>query len=527
MGIKGLLKHLSPIRVRRHISEFSKLRAVYDGSIGLHDGLYSCGSDLIYNKPCASYLKKCMRVVDMAQHFNIKITIVIDGANLPSKQRTHIKRQGERDQHLAKAKEAEANGDKKLAEKHYASATPVSSRMIFNWVELLRSKNVEYVIAPFESDAQIAWMCREGLADFVITDDSDLIVYECPNVFCKMDDQGYGDFFEYANIRTMPIHKTMIPSSFRAACIMSGCDYLENINKVGLATAFKAIASQPTVTDAIKSVYKNATQPFDSYMQDFFKAERTFLHQVVFDTRNQKLVRLRPLPNDFKDEDDLIYAGSLLYYGAHPWTAFLVCRGWIDPKTMKTYVHQPSSYMDEKMLQYLHHHEKIWGCIETDEKAQGRDILRDLKSYLSIDPSTIENFDDERMALEAELAIAQRVEDERAAEIVAFNLIEHTHLYPPQFKNPASYQPKRVKYVEDDAAADDDKTTFTLASTNASQMCVSSTIIVTDATFSTKDDSSIIMAAATTTTAAGVIPSVQDNSSVVVTTTAATLSPTR
>ncbi|KAK3725278.1 hypothetical protein QZH41_010116 [Actinostola sp. cb2023] len=49
------------------------------------------------------------------------------------------------------------------------------------------SQNVEYIISPYESDAQIAYIIKEGFADLAITEDSDLLVYGCGKVGLTID----------------------------------------------------------------------------------------------------------------------------------------------------------------------------------------------------------------------------------------------------------------------------------------------------------------------------------------------------
>lgn len=41
---------------------------------------------------------------------------------------------------------------------------------------------MDYVVAPYEADAQMAFMEREGLVDGIITEDSDMLVFGCRNV---------------------------------------------------------------------------------------------------------------------------------------------------------------------------------------------------------------------------------------------------------------------------------------------------------------------------------------------------------
>jgi exonuclease-1 len=41
---------------------------------------------------------------------------------------------------------------------------------------------VKYVVSPYESDAQIAFLLKNGYADVAVTEDSDLLVYGCEKV---------------------------------------------------------------------------------------------------------------------------------------------------------------------------------------------------------------------------------------------------------------------------------------------------------------------------------------------------------
>ena len=38
-------------------------------------------------------------------------------------------------------------------------------------------RGIPYIVAPYEADAQMAFLILNGYADFVITEDSDLLVY--------------------------------------------------------------------------------------------------------------------------------------------------------------------------------------------------------------------------------------------------------------------------------------------------------------------------------------------------------------
>merc|ERR1719478_235990 len=53
--------------------------------------------------------------------------------------------------------------------------------------------SIPFCVAPFEADAQLAYLCRVGWVHAVITEDSDLLAYGCPNTIFKMDRNGNGD----------------------------------------------------------------------------------------------------------------------------------------------------------------------------------------------------------------------------------------------------------------------------------------------------------------------------------------------
>ena len=103
---------------------------------------------------------------------------------------------------------------------------------------------------------------------------------------------------------------------FRYMCIMSGCDYLENIPNIGLGKSFK-FWSKVTNLDLKQVLPKipgylnmNITVTTD-YINDFIKANRTFLYQLVFDPRSKTLQPLNKYENHI-DASDLPYCGEIV-----------------------------------------------------------------------------------------------------------------------------------------------------------------------------------------------------------------------
>ena len=55
------------------------------------------------------------------------------------------------------------------------------------FTQVLKLLGVEYIVAPYEADAQLAYMSHTGIIDVVVTEDSDLLTFGCRRVFFKME----------------------------------------------------------------------------------------------------------------------------------------------------------------------------------------------------------------------------------------------------------------------------------------------------------------------------------------------------
>lgn len=59
------------------------------------------------------------------------------------------------------------------------------SLSVFDFVnQVARARGVDCIVAPYEADAQLAFLTKSGLAQAVITEDSDLLAFGCKKVMC-------------------------------------------------------------------------------------------------------------------------------------------------------------------------------------------------------------------------------------------------------------------------------------------------------------------------------------------------------
>ena len=54
--------------------------------------------------------------------------------------------------------------------------------MYFRSLQICIEKKIQYIVAPFEADAELAYLSSSGHVDAVLTEDSDLLAYGCKKV---------------------------------------------------------------------------------------------------------------------------------------------------------------------------------------------------------------------------------------------------------------------------------------------------------------------------------------------------------
>ena len=116
-------------------------------------------------------------------------------------------------------------------------------------IDSLVEANVKYVVAPYEADAQMYYMERNGIVDAILSEDSDLLVFGCKNLITKLSQ--YGECVhicrdDFVRCKEMSL-AGWTDEEFRSMAILSGCDYLENIPRLGLKTAHRLVRKHKNV----------------------------------------------------------------------------------------------------------------------------------------------------------------------------------------------------------------------------------------------------------------------------------------
>ncbi|RUS29506.1 PIN domain-like protein, partial [Jimgerdemannia flammicorona] len=289
------------------------------------------------------YVNFCMQRIHMLKFYNVTPLIVFDGGYLPAKAHLppfalfSISRLGRRrDENKAKGIALLREGKKQQAVECFQKCVDVTPEMAYQFIKALRSESVQYVVAPYEADAQLAYLSRTGKVDAVITEDSDLIVFGCERIIYKLDQ--YGACVEIRRDRFAAVTEVNFvgwtDELLRQMCILSGCDYLPSIPGMGLKTAHRMLRQLRTAEKVIRSVRMDGQLrvPPD-YEKAFRRAELTFWYQRVYDLDARALTTVNPVPQGL-DISEMDFLGPLL----EPEVARGIATGDLNPITKEPIV---------------------------------------------------------------------------------------------------------------------------------------------------------------------------------------------
>ena len=267
------------------------------------------------------------------RHNGVTPLLVFDGDRLPAKAAEEEERRARRAEKRAGALALLASGNKAAAETALQSCIDVTPAMAREVMDGLEQEGFSFLVAPYEADAQLAFLAHSGAVDLIATEDSDLVAYGCPHVLFKLDKQGaceelrWGSLFvkapraaaprpadeddgdEIALLEDAGKHAgkglsfaRMTPDSFLLMCILAGCDFLDSLPNVGIKRAHALARRTGSVERFITWLRVEAGHVSDShkaaYAVGLKRAWHTFRHARVYDPQAKQLVFLSPVPEE-------------------------------------------------------------------------------------------------------------------------------------------------------------------------------------------------------------------------------------
>lgn len=190
------LKHFTK---KRNIREFSGKKVGVDAMCWMHRGAYACSEELVTGKDTDRFIQFFLMMCESLHYHKVKPVIVFDGARLPAKLREEQQRMETREKakeealELLRRRDAGEAVDLNDVAAKCKGAIRVTNSMISRLMGALKELQISFIVAPYEADAQLAYLCRVGWVEAVISEDSDLLAYGCPSTLFKMDKFGDGE----------------------------------------------------------------------------------------------------------------------------------------------------------------------------------------------------------------------------------------------------------------------------------------------------------------------------------------------
>lgn len=203
MGIDKLLPHLKWWRQRVSLRMLARskpegITVGVDGHVWLHEFVSKHARSVLIDKDYSVIGKELIERCRLFISWGISPIIVFDGKLQPMKDSTNEARARRRIKHKAEVERLVSLNDDDLIidESLLKSAVSIDESLVLSVIDALRVAGWKhYIRSPFEGDGQLAKLAISGKVDYVLTIDSDLLVY-CPRVLMRMNSGGYCDLYD-------------------------------------------------------------------------------------------------------------------------------------------------------------------------------------------------------------------------------------------------------------------------------------------------------------------------------------------
>ena len=324
MGIPNLLRLLRNITTRQPLSSYRGKRAGIDGYTWLHRSLY-CIGDGILKSPidisrCINFFTKKLQLL---LKNDITPIFIFDGDKLPMKNNEEDKREIKRKEYLRESENLLKMNNIYGAIFKKIESFDVTPEFAYEFMKILNTYKIEYYVAPYEADAQLAYLSYINYVDFIITEDSDLLAYGCNCVLFKLGSlknelPDVGEEILYENLKkSKEIRlKNFSKDKFLNFCILCGCDYLK-IPGVGPKLSNEALNKFEDYNRFLGYIFtKNCTQgSITETIKRYEKSFLTFRYQVVYCPIEKKMkyfhnINEKSYPFLDKYKNDLSFLGN-------------------------------------------------------------------------------------------------------------------------------------------------------------------------------------------------------------------------
>ena len=339
MGIPRLLSVINPLLRPRTIKSFAGMRAGIDGHVWLHRSIFASPEKASLGELARVSIRYLTTHAVALRDSGVQPIFIFDGADIPAKRSTEHDRGTGRGASLARAIALKESGEACSAKDHFARAADISHLMVHDVIRGLRDHGFEAFVAPYEADAQLTFLAHSGKVDFVISEDSDLVVFGCSPILFKYDVRRKIGLEYSGSITDIPEFRGLSHDACVTACILAGCDYGPSIPGIGLKRAVDLVSRAHGFRESVNTMNSRVCDQLilrgfkfgdrDAFLQALRISQLVFRHQTVFDMDSGSLRPLHDTPEaELISDADQLQIGELY----DNWIAQAVHMGTAQPE---------------------------------------------------------------------------------------------------------------------------------------------------------------------------------------------------
>ncbi len=144
---------------------------------------------------------------------------------------------------IAKAKELQ-----ETLTKLQKRAVSVTHTQMEECKEIVKLLGIPIIEALEEADSQLSQLVKDGIADFVASEDMDLLTFGTPKLIRKLSSKG--TVTEYSIDQVLK-ELNLTQTQFIDLCILLGCDYTGTIGRVGPSKAYELIKTYGSIDEML------------------------------------------------------------------------------------------------------------------------------------------------------------------------------------------------------------------------------------------------------------------------------------
>jgi flap endonuclease-1 len=169
--------------------------------------------------------------------------------------------------------------------KYYFMKSKITYQEVLDCIELVKLFNYTVIEAPEEADSQLANLMQNGKADYIVTDDMDILIFG-GNKILKNFTVSDKKKIQEIDLNKFKSETNLTQSQLVDLAILLGCDYCPSVSGIGTIGAYKLIQKHKTMNEIIKT--ENIKLSLD-----YEKAKNYFINPPVIDSKTIKINEMK------------------------------------------------------------------------------------------------------------------------------------------------------------------------------------------------------------------------------------------